>query len=330
MPRPPFADASAWIENPALFEHFLLPPRAHFLPCADAAEARSLDPLAEEPSSSRVTPLDGDWAFHLAPSPAEAPEGFERPGFDDAGWSSLPVPGMWQMHGHGSPAYQNVLMPFPLDPPRVPDDNPTGCYRLRFRLPEAWKSSAAADNGRVILRFEGVDAAYHAWLDGQEVGYSQGSRNAAEFELTLDAASHAEHVLAVRVVQWCDGTYLEDQDQWWMSGIFRSVSLLLRPSGELGDLRVVAEPVDLPADGAARGPARVTVRGVTSGDRLEMTVETLAGETLASASVAGNGISNIDHAFNLDDAPYWTAETPGAAPPRRQRPQRLRRRPRRG
>ena len=203
-----------------------------------------MDPLAERPeeASSRVLSLDGEWAFHLASSPAEAPEGFEEPGFDASGFGRLPVPGMWQMHGHGLPAYTNVLYPFPAAPPRVPADNPTGCYRRSFDLPEGWRGG----DGRVVLRFDGVDSAYHVWVNGQEIGYSQGSRNAAEFDVTAALVADGTNVLAVRVVQWCDGTYLEDQDQWWLSGIFRSVSLRLRPEDSLADLFIVAEPVDLP------------------------------------------------------------------------------------
>ena len=312
MPTPSFAQTSDWIENPARFEHNRLPSAAACVPCANAAEARALDPLAERPeeASSRVVSLDGDWAFHLAPSPREAPEHFEQPGFDASAWGTLPVPGMWQMHGHGTPNYTNIKYPFPAAPPRVPADNPTGCYRREVTLPDGWRETLQADDGRVILRFDGVDSAYHVWVNGQEIGYSQGSRNAAEFDVTAALAADGANVLAVRVVQWCDGTYLEDQDQWWLSGIFRSVSLRLRPARELSDLSVVAEPVDVPADGAASGAAEVTVRGSTRADRLRFSLETLRGEPLAEADCEGDGSGALTHRFAVDALPYWTAETP--------------------
>ncbi len=223
---------------------------------------------------------------------------------------------MWQMHGHGSPSYTNVIYPFPAAPPRVPADNPTGCYRREIVLPDGWRETLRAGDARVILRFDGVDAAYHVWVNGQEIGYSQGSRNAAEFEIDHALNREGPNVLAVRVVQWCDGTYLEDQDQWWLSGIFRSVSLRLRPAGELADLSVVAEPVELfeggaaGADGAASGPATVTVRGSTHADRLRFSLETLRGEPLAEAECERDGSGGLTHRFAVDELPYWTAETP--------------------
>ncbi|BAM04275.1 glycoside hydrolase family 2 TIM barrel-domain containing protein [Phycisphaera mikurensis] len=306
MTTPPFDDLPAWIENPERFEHGRLPSRAHFVPCATAAEARAVDPLVESPeaASSRVVSLDGDWAFLLAPSPSEAPAGFEAEGFDDggAGWGTLPVPSMWQMHGHGEPAYTNVNFPFPVIPPRVPVDNPTGCYRRRFALPPGWAGE------RVVLRFDGVDAAYHVWVNGREVGYSQGSRNAAEFDVTAALHAGRENLLAVRVVQWCDGTYLEDQDQWWLSGIFRGVSLLRRPAAGLADVTVAAEPAG-PADGRSRGPAAVMVRGVTAAHAVRLSIEGPDGTALATAEATPAG-GAFEHAFALDDAAYWTAETP--------------------
>ena len=214
---------------------------------------------------------------------------------------------MWQMHGHGKPAYTNVTFPFPVDPPHVPNENPTGCYRRRFTVPAEWDGGS-----RRVLRFEGVDSAYHVWVNGKLVGYAQGSRNASEFDVT-DALQpgDGEQTLAVRVYQWCDGTYLEDQDQWWLSGIFRSVSLLCRPGAGLADLAVHAVPVDLPADGAACGPAEATVRGASTAAAVRLELETLAGEVLASADATpAPGSGAFEHRLALADVPYWTAETP--------------------
>ncbi|HEX9338078.1 MAG TPA: glycoside hydrolase family 2 TIM barrel-domain containing protein, partial [Pseudonocardiaceae bacterium] len=173
--------------------------------------------------------LDGDWRFRLFPTAA----GSGDPAVDDADWETLPVPAHWQLHGHGRPAYTNVAYPFPIDPPHVPDDNPTGEYRREFTLPADWP------DGDTVLRFDGVDSCFRVWLNGTELGHAKGSRLPAEFAAVgLKAGSNT---VAVRVHQWSAGSYLEDQDMWWLSGIFRSVTLLARPIGGLSDHFVHAD-----------------------------------------------------------------------------------------
>ena len=176
-----------------------LPPRAW----PGGSDAPSLD-------------LSGEWRFRLSER-ADADGGFAEPGYDDAGWATLPVPSHWQLHGHGAPAYTNVVYPFPVDPPHVPTENPTGDYRVGFRLPDGW------DAERTVLRFEGADSHLQVRCNGQELGSSTGSRLPAEFDATaaLAAAGGPDHLLAVRVRQWSAASYLEDQDMWWLSGIFR-------------------------------------------------------------------------------------------------------------
>ena len=146
----------------------------------------------------------------------------------------IDVPGHWQLQGYDYPIYTNVQYPFPRRPPKVPDDNPTGCYQRTFTLPIAW---SAAQQIRVI--FEGVDSAFYVWCNGNWVGYSQDSRLPAEFDLT-DYLCAGENVLSVMVVRFCDGSYLEGQDMWNLSGIYRSVSLLAKPLSRISDLRVTA------------------------------------------------------------------------------------------
>jgi len=175
--------------------------------------------------------LSGTWAFHYAESPAAAPEGFEKPDFDASGWDRLPVPSNWQMHGYGKPIYTNVRYPFPVDPPHLPDANQTGCYRRTFTLPDAWAGM------QVLLHFGGVNSAFHVWLNGEPVGYSQGAHLPSEFNVT-PLVRPGENVLAVRVYQYSDGAYLEDQDYWRLSGIFRDVWLLATPSVHIFDVRV--------------------------------------------------------------------------------------------
>ena len=199
--------------------------------------------------------LSGSWRFRYAER-ADLPADFAAPGYDDAGWDTIPVPGHWQLHGHGAPAYTNVRYPFPVDPPYVPDENPTGDHRRTFRLPDGFLAAGA----RAVLRFEGVDSALRVWVNGGEAGTSVGSRLPVEFDVT-DLLRDGENVLAVRVHQWSSGSYLEDQDMWWLSGIFREVRLLSRPAGGIDDVAVHAGY----ADGAGTlrvdtpAPARVLV-----------------------------------------------------------------------
>lgn len=173
-----------------------------------------------------VMSLSGYWKFFLASSPANVPVNFHDVSYDDSVWKTLPVPSNWQMHGFDRPIYTNTLYPFPLNPPYVPSDNPTGCYRKYFHVPKEWKGR------RILLHFEAVDSAFFVWVNGVLIGYSQDSRLPAEFEITecchpLD--SDNENVLAVQVLRWSDGTYLEDQDHWWLSGIHRDVLLIAKP-----------------------------------------------------------------------------------------------------
>ncbi|MFC7344728.1 glycoside hydrolase family 2 TIM barrel-domain containing protein [Saccharopolyspora griseoalba] len=178
--------------------------------------------------------LCGQWAFRLWPH-ARPTEAVREPEHDDSDWDRMPVPGHWVLHGdgdHGSPIYTNVVYPFPVDPPHVPDDNPTGDYRRRFAVPAdaAWSQAE-----RVLLRFDGVESTYRVWLNGAEIGVGKGSRLVQEFDVT-EQLHPGDNLLVVRVHQWSSASYLEDQDQWWLPGIFREVVLLARPRGGVDDV----------------------------------------------------------------------------------------------
>ncbi|WP_425860062.1 glycoside hydrolase family 2 TIM barrel-domain containing protein [Arthrobacter sp. TWP1-1] len=191
--------------------------------------------------------LNGDWRFRLLPAapgtpgagsilPAgEATEGVGSESFDDSEWDTLAVPSHWVLAEdgkYGRPIYTNVQYPFPIDPPFVPDANPTGDYRRSFDVPDTWfKSTTAA----LTLRFDGVESRYKVWVNGTEIGVGSGSRLAQEFDVT-EALRPGSNVLAVRVHQWSAASYLEDQDQWWLPGIFRDVALQARPAGGLTDV----------------------------------------------------------------------------------------------
>ncbi|RKN35059.1 glycoside hydrolase family 2 TIM barrel-domain containing protein [Streptomyces hoynatensis] len=178
--------------------------------------------------------LNGSWSFRLAPTAAGTGEEFTREEAELSGWGEVTVPGHWVLQGHGAPAYTNVNYPFPLDPPRVPDENPTGDYRRVFDLPADWPAE-----GECLLRFEGVESCARVWLNGVELGNFQGSRLAHEFAVG-GVLRREGNVLAVRVHQWSAGSYLEDQDMWWLPGIFREVSLWHRPPGAPADFFVHA------------------------------------------------------------------------------------------
>jgi beta-galactosidase/evolved beta-galactosidase subunit alpha len=207
-----------------------LAPRAWFTPYADADAAAAMDASA----STLVRPLNGTWKFRYDEAPLAAPADFAEPAFDDAAWADLPVPSCWQMHGYGKPHYTNVKYPFPVDPPRVPAANPTGSYRRAFTVPEAW------DGLQIRLRFDGVDSCFEAYVNGRFAGMGMGSRLPHEFDVT-GLVHPGANLLAVRVYQWSAGSYLEDQDMWWLSGIFRDVSLVALPRLQIADIGIVTE-----------------------------------------------------------------------------------------
>ncbi|MGW7757999.1 glycoside hydrolase family 2 TIM barrel-domain containing protein [Streptomyces violaceusniger] len=176
--------------------------------------------------------LNGPWRFRLSPT-ASAAQDFAAEGFDDHSWDSIPVPSHWVLQGggaYGRPIYTNIQFPFPIDPPHVPDENPTGDYRRHFHLPSGW-----SEGDRVVLRFDGVESLFKVWVNGVEIGSASGSRLAHEFDVTC-AVHPGDNVVAVRVHQWSAASYVEDQDQWWLPGIFRDVTLLARPVGGIEDV----------------------------------------------------------------------------------------------
>jgi beta-galactosidase len=172
--------------------------------------------------------LTGTWRFRWA----------ERAdGVDDAEWGEIAVPAHWQFHGYGKPAYTNVNYPFPIDPPHVPDANPTGEYVRDFDLGSA---AFPAPGGAAVLRFDGVDSAFSVWLNDEELGWSTGSRLTTEFDVGHLLRPGA-NTLRVLVHQWSSASYLEDQDMWWLSGIFRDVALIARPAAAIDDVFVHAD-----------------------------------------------------------------------------------------
>ncbi len=198
-----------------------------------------LIPFQEEPDfntfneqSPYYMSLNGDWNFFFLMNPLNTPDDFAKTSFDDSNWKKLPVPSNWQTKGYGTPVYTNQLHPFPPNPPHVPNEgNETGLFRHRFEIPKSWR------NCNVILHFAGVQSAMDVYVNGEYVGYSQGSMTPAEFDITQYLVE-GENLLAVRVINWSDGSYLENQDFWRLSGIFRDVFIYALPKNSLWDVAV--------------------------------------------------------------------------------------------
>ena len=204
-------------------------------------------------ASNYVKSLDGTWKFRLAPTPEKVPEDFYAADYDVTGWDKIEVPGNWEMQGFDYPIYTNVPYPFEMDtpesshlirpslsnacgkyelnPPKVPDNNPTGCYVTEFTLPEAW------DGRKTFVNFGAVESAFYLWVNGRAVGYSQDSKLPAEFDLT-GYVKRGVNKIALQVMRFCDGSYLEDQDYWHLSGINRSVALYSKPTIHIRDLKI--------------------------------------------------------------------------------------------
>eukprot|EP00898_Chlorokybus_atmophyticus_P007068 jgi/Chlat1/7362/Chrsp59S06961 len=217
--------------NPAIIQRERLAMHVPLHMFKDEASARTL----KRASSPNVVSLNGPWKFFLAESPEAAPSRFEQPGAYTNHFCTIKVPAHWQLQGFwDQPIYTNVKYPFPKRPPLVPAKNPTGCYLRMFTVPKDWLS-----NGRkVFIVFHGVDSAFHLWVNGLLVGYSQDSRLPAEFDITGCVNPGDENLVALRVLRWSDGSYLEDQDQWWLSGIHRDVELVSCPPLRLADYTV--------------------------------------------------------------------------------------------
>lgn len=209
-----------------------LPARPHFFIYDDEDSA-----LRRNIENARVQCLSGTWKFHLSKTPLEGPLDFFCQDFDVSGFDNIQVPGMWQCQGYGQgPQYANIQYPWPVDPPNVPlEYNECGRYITTFNV-----SKEFVYKSQLRLRFEGVDSAFTVWLNGKEVGYSQGSRNPSEFDVTdfVRIDDPNGNILAVEVYQRCDGSYIEDQDQWWLSGIFRDVYLHSFPNVHPVDFHV--------------------------------------------------------------------------------------------
>ncbi|NBD24015.1 glycoside hydrolase family 2 TIM barrel-domain containing protein [Paenibacillus glycinis] len=279
-------------ENPGLLHVNREAPRAYYIPYGDAASARR----RKRGGSPYYRTLNGSWKFRYHDSVQHVEERFWEEEADVSGWDDLIVPSCWQSNGYDQLHYTNVAYPVPCDPPYVPDRNPAGLYVRDFRLGDDW-------NGKEqYVVFEGVNACFYLWVNGEFVGYSQGSRVPAEFLVTPHVRPGANRMAAL-VLKWCDGTYIEDQDLWRYSGIFRDVYLLARDKAHIRD----AFNRQSFSEGLGRATLRVEID--TTGDaRVQAELRDAGGSPIAAGEARIDGQGEI--ALDVEAPVLWNAEAP--------------------
>ena len=278
-------------------------PHAFFIPYDNIEKARSDDPV----QSVFYKSLNGEWKFKLTDTPEEAPGKFSEIKFKDKSWDLIKVPSNWQCEGYDYPIYVNIDYPFgdSNPPPFIPDEyNPTGLYRTTFEITKEWQGM------QVFIHFGAVKSAFYLWINGQMVGYSQDSKTPAEFNITPYIKT-GENLLAAKVIRWSDGSYLEDQDFWRLSGIERDVFLLATPQRRIRDFRVVADLDNNFTDGLLAVDVDVTNH---ESEYIEVTVLcrlTDKGKVIfeepKKVSASGNAVFNT----SIPDVRQWSAEHPG-------------------
>ena len=281
--------------NLSVIHRNTLPPRSTFYLYDNEHDA-----LSRDIAKSKAQRLSGKkWKFHHSTTPFKGPTTFHEPSFDSSGWDSVDVPGMWQCQGYGKgPQYTNIQYPFPVDPPHVPlDENECGRYVTTFTV------DAGLEDQQQRLRFEGVDSSFTVWLNGHNVGYSQGSRNPSEFDVTRHVKFGAENHLAVEVYQRCDGSWIEDQDQLWLSGIFRDVYLHSFPQVHPEDFHVQTLLDDNYRDAELKVDLKMS--GVSN---VALKLLDAEGKTVVEAKQ--NFGPEGSFSVPVSDPRKWTAETP--------------------
>ena len=277
-----------YYENLCMLHDGMMPARAYYIP----ASIRMDDLIERREKSDRMQLLNGSWRFRYFDSIYDVTERFFELEYDTSEYDEITVPGVWQMAGYDSHQYTNIRYPFPFDPPFVPQDNPCGVYVHKFTYEKDRQAP------RAYLNFEGVDSCFYVWMNGAYVGYSQASHMTSEFDVT-SMLKEGTNTLAVLVMKWCDGSYLEDQDKFRMSGIFRDVYLLKRPEQCVGDYHVVT------MIGEREGKVKVTISYIGRPVDTMVTVYDKQNRVMASGKVISNSIS-----LNVAAPDLWSAENP--------------------
>ena len=287
-------DSLDW-QNPAVLSRNREKPAVPVIPYP--SEEAALDGVKGQSPYYRL--LNGDWAFAYYDRYDRAPRGFCENDFDVSGWDRLQVPANWQMFGYDVPQYTNVNYPIPVDPPYVPAENPAGLYVREFTRPVSWEGK------ETFLHFEGVNSCFYVWVNGRMIGYSQGSHLPSRFNVT-DAVVPGRNRLAVMVLKWCDGTYLEDQDFYRLSGIFRDVYLVARDRQHIRDVFVRTEMVRPYRSAVVRAEIALSR---PEGGGIACRIVGPDGRPAAQAAVRAQGGSAVWET-TLPDVRTWTAETP--------------------
>ena len=305
-------------EDQSIFRRNKLPAHCSLVPYDSSVTALKGDIK----SSIYYKSLNGNWKFHWTKNPDERPMKFYENIFNDNNWKSIPVPSNWQLHGFGTPIYSNVIYPFKKIPPKVtgsPDKswtaynarNPVGSYRTVFKVPENWTKR------QIIVHFDGVKSAFYLWINGKKVGYSQGSMTPAEFDITTYLKS-GENLLAVEVYRWCDGSYLEDQDYWRLSGIYRDVYLYSTPEVHIRDFFVSCDLDENYKNATLKINAKIQNFSSENIEEYSLDVTLfnknipVEKEILASAvlHLKGNQEKEVVLQAKVESPEKWTAETP--------------------
>ncbi|MCF7689526.1 MAG: DUF4981 domain-containing protein [Cephaloticoccus sp.] len=290
-----------------------LPARATLYPYPSIALARRND----RTKSPWWHTLNGQWDFRLVERPEAIPPRFTQPDYKPtsrAGWSKLPVPSNWTMHGHDRPHYTNAMMPFGDQPPQVPALNPTGLYRRTFAVPMAWAGR------RTILHVGGFESVLYVWVDGQPVGLAKDTRLPSEFDLTPYIKAGKTHTLTAVVVKWSDASFIEDQDQWWMGGIHREVYLYSQARLYLEDVFARGQVDATLKSGTLKISVRVgSPDEVAAGTRVRVQLFDPAGRPVFQQPCEGkvydtnfwvNPRKLIELALPVRRPLLWSAETP--------------------
>ncbi len=286
-------------ENPEIFGRNKLAARAHFIPYQNQESALSF--VAEK--SDRYLLLNGAWDFKFYTNPDKTPDNFFTPNYPTSDWKKITVPSNWQTEGYGMPIYANVAMPFPTNPPFVPhESNETGLYRCEFEIDKTWTE----DN--ITIAFGGVQSAFYLWLNGQKIGYSQGSMTTAEFDLTPYIKS-GKNLLAVKVIRWSEGSYLENQDFWRLSGIYRDVYLTRTPKTSVRNFQVETD-LDEQYKNAALNLSLVLEN---KDNVIDCQLEILLFDAMNEVVVQSQKLfsqANVTVSLPVENPKKWTAETP--------------------
>jgi beta-galactosidase len=290
-------------ENPQMFSQNKEDPHATLISFNDATSALE----AEKKNSPNYLSLDGIWKFSLVKSPDRRPYWFFRDDFDTRRWDDIEVPSNWEMKGYDVPIYVNIPYPYKNDPPYIPHEyNPVGSYKRSFKIPSAWRKK------EVFLHFGAVASAFYVWVNEQLVGYSQDSKTPAEFNITR-YLKRGNNSLAVEVYRWCDGSYLEGQDFWRMSGIQRTVFLHARPKTFIRDFYVTGDLKNDYKDGLLKLDVSLEQTDEKAGDLIVEASLFDSGQKLYSESKEvkmTDSRTDVRFEKDLPEIKRWSAETP--------------------